>query len=272
MKKLLLASAAMSLLTFGAPALAADMPLKGPPVGFVPVFTWTSCYAGVHGGGGWARKSVTDPVALVQDQLNASLGLGLGPAFPPTTIDLRPNGYLVGGQFGCDYQSVGSPVVVGFEGAVSGGNINGQTFVGLPLGDPGDQALVFARMDFIASGTVRLGYAWDGLMLYVKGGGAGTSDKYSVSGVFMPISLPPGTPYNFQGLDVRIGWTLGAGIEWAFWENWSVKVEYDYYDFAHKSVLMSDSNLGLSAPIDIRQTVQTVKVGLNFHMWSLFGD
>ena len=26
----------------------------------------------------------------------------------------------------------------------------------------------------------------------------------------------------------RTGWTVGGGIEWAFWNNWSAKVEYDH--------------------------------------------
>jgi len=61
-------------------------------------------------------------------------------------------------------------------------------------------------------------------------------------------------------------------VEWAFYEDWSVKVEYEYYNFGHQSVLMTDSiNFGgtsVFGNVDIRQSVQTVKVGLNFHMWS----
>lgn len=265
MKQLLLASAATSLLTIGAPALAADWPVAPPPAAYIPVFTWTSCYAGGHVGGRSARKEITDPVQLVQDRL-----LGFPATVGVTTVELLPTGYLIGGQFGCDYQAVGANWVIGFEGAVSGANIWNQRVVALPLGDPGDQALVTARTDFIASGTVRLGYASDRLLLYVKGGAAGASEKYSITGVFQAITNP--TPFNFQGLDLRIGWTAGGGIEWAIWENWSVKIEYDFYDFGHKSVLMSDSNLSLSGPVDIKQTIQTVKLGLNFHMWSSFGD
>jgi outer membrane immunogenic protein len=258
MKKLLLA--ATSLLAIAGPALAADMPIQ-VPLAPAPAFSWTGCYAGAHIGGGWAHKDITDPVALVQDQISG------GPVTAGvTTVGLSPNGYLIGGQFGCDYQAAGSNWVLGFEGAVSGANIKGQKVVALPAGDPGDQALVTARMDFIASGTVRLGYAWDRWLAYVKGGVAGASDKYTVVGVFQAITNP--TPFNFQGLDVRAGWTAGGGVEWAFWENWSAKLEYDFYGFGNKSVLMSDGNLALSAPIGIKQTVQTIKLGLNFHMWS----
>ena len=262
MRKLLLAGAA-AFLTMGAPVLAADMPVKvwtAPPVA---VFNGTSCYAGMHVGGGWASKDITDPVGLVQDQLLAApVTVGT------TTVGPRPSGYLVGGQFGCDYQFAGSNVVIGFEGAATGGDIKSERYVGLPLDPdiPGNPALVTARSDFIPSGTIRVGYAWDRWLLYAKAGAAGASDRYSVVGVFSPITTP--TPFNFQGVDLRIGWTAGGGVEWAFCEDWSLKVEYDYYNFGHKAVLMTDNNLGLSGPVDVSQRVQTVKVGLNFHVWS----
>jgi len=261
MKPLLLTATATALLIAGASAFAADMDVPMVKARPVPIFNWTSCYAGLHGGGGFANKDLTDPVELVQDQL-------LGGPFTvgTTTLNLRPNGYLVGGQFGCDYQPLGANWVVGFEGAVSGANIQSTGTVGLPLGDPGDIASVRARIDFLASGTFRVGYAWDRLLLYAKGGAAAVSDNFIIAGVFQAVTNP--TPFNFQGVDLRIGWTAGAGVEWAFWENWSAKLEYEYYDFGTKSVLLTDNNLTLSGPVNVRQTVQTVKLGLNVRMWS----
>jgi outer membrane immunogenic protein len=261
MNKLLVTAAATSLLMVGASAFAADMPAPMAPPRPVMVFNWTSCYAGAHVGGGWASKDVTDPTQLVQDQLLA------GPfTVGATTVGLRPDGYLIGGQFGCDYQPVGSNWVVGFEGAASGGNIKGSSAVALPLGDPGDLAVVSARIDFLAAGTVRFGYTWDRLLFYMKGGAGAVGDNYSVVGVFQGVNNP--TPFSFQGVGIRIGWTVGAGVEWALWDNWSAKLEYEYYDFGHKSVLMTDNNLALTGPVDIRQAVQAVKLGLNFRMWS----
>ena len=273
MKKLLLATSAM--LTIAGHAFSADWPVRPlPPVAvLVPAFTWSSCYLGASLGYGWSKKDITDPIELVQDTISGLNGLGLPPTSPLTTTGLSPKGWVLGGQFGCDYQFAGSGWVVGFEGAATGANLKNQTYVGLPLDPdvtggllPGNSALVSARMDFIPSGTFRLGYAWDRVLLYVKGGAAGASDKFEVLGIFTPVSNP--TPFDFQGLGLRVGWTAGGGVEWAFYENWSVKVEYDYYGFGHSTVLMSDSNLGLSAPVDVKQSVQTVRLGLNVHMWS----
>jgi opacity protein-like surface antigen len=255
MRNLLLAGAASVVLIVGGPALAADMPLKVPRA--VPFFTWTGCYAGVHGGGGWARKDITDPVQLVQDSI-----LDSADTTGVTTARLSPSGYLIGAQFGCDYQRAGSQWVFGFEGSFSGGSLKGDKSLGLPLGDPGDLAHVSARLDFISSGTARLGWASDRWLLYVKGGIAGASDKYKVVGTFQA------NPFDFEGEDIRIGWTVGGGVEWALFDNWSAKLEYDFYDFGTRSVQLTDNSSGLSGPVQVKQSVQAVKLGLNFHIWS----
>jgi outer membrane immunogenic protein len=36
----------------------------------------------------------------------------------------------------------------------------------------------------------------------------------------------------------RVGWTVGTGIEWGLWQNWSVKAEYDYIDFGYGNLLI----------------------------------
>ena len=266
MKKLLLSTVATLAWAVGTPVWAADFPIHVRPPVLIPAFTWSSCYGGAHVGYGWSKQEITDPAELVQDLIGIPLGGPPTPALSPA--GLNPKGYIVGGQFGCDYQFAASNWVIGFEGSFTGGDLKGETQIGLPLDPdiPGNPAVVTARMDFIPSGTMRLGYAWDRWLLYVKSGAAGASNRYSVSGLFAPISAP--TPFNFQGVDLRMGWTAGGGIEWAFCEDWSVKVEYDYYGFGHKAVLMSDSNLALSGPVDVRLSAQTVRVGLNFHMWS----
>jgi outer membrane immunogenic protein len=256
MKKLLLAGAAACSLSIAGPSRAADMPINVTKA-FVPgpAFSWTSCYLGAHAGGGWANKAVTDPVQLVQDSLSgAPVTTGV------TTTNLSPSGAVVGGQIGCDYQFA-SNWVVGVEGAASGSTMKGSTSVGLPAGFPGDTALVTTRTDFLPSATARLGYAVDRWLFYFRGGAAWTGGKYTVTGTFA------GTGFGFEGLDSRVGFTAGGGVEWAFLRHWSATLEYDYYQFGHGDVLMSDSINVVSGPVDVKQSIQVVKVGLNFHIW-----
>ena len=253
MNKSMLAAAAITIAS-ASPVLAADLPLKA--VEPLPPFTWTSCYAGGHVGGAWAQKDVTDPVQLVQDGF-----LGLGTTVGVTTVTAQPTGLVLGGQIGCDYQFFPS-WVAGFEGAASASYMKGSASAALPLGFAGDQETLTIHTDLIPSFTARFGFAADRALFYVKGGAAWASDKYSLVGTFQ------GTGFDFEGLSLRAGWTAGAGVEWAVWDDWSVRLEYDYYDFGHSNVLMSDSVNVLSGPVDVKQTVQAVKLGLNFHVWS----
>jgi outer membrane immunogenic protein len=233
-------------------AFAADMPItKAPPL---ERFSWTGCYLGGHIGGGWARKDITDPVQVVQD-----LFLGAGSTVGVTTVSPSPTGVVIGGQIGCDYQFA-SNFVIGVEGAASGSTMRSTRNVGLPLGNP-DVALVKANTDFLPSLTARIGYAFDNVLLYARGGAALAGDKYEFSGSFT------GLPFDFNGNDNRFGWVVGGGVDWAFTPHWSVNLEYDYYQFGHGNVMMIDQINAFSGVVDVRQNVQLVKIGFNFHVW-----
>jgi opacity protein-like surface antigen len=253
MRKLLFAQVATLAVTMAGPAMAADMPLAAAAP-FAERFNWTSCYLGGHVGGGFGRKDITDPVQLVQDSF-----LGAGSTTGITTVSPTPSGAVIGGQIGCDYQFAPS-WVVGVEGAASASTMKNTRSVGLPLGNP-DTASVKATTDFLPSVTVRLGYAIDNVLLYAKGGVALAGDKYDVTGSFQ------GAPFAFEGLDNRLGWTVGGGVDWAFSHHWSANLEYDYYQFGHGGVLMSDPINTFASIVDVKQNVQVVKAGLNFHIW-----
>jgi outer membrane immunogenic protein len=123
---------------------------------------------------------------------------------------------------------------------------------------PGDNATFKETTDLLTSATARVGYAWDRWLPYVKGGAAWAGDRYSV--------FDAAQTYDAEGLETRFGWTAGAGIEWAFWDNWSVKLEYDYYGFGTRSVTFIDNITGTVGPMEINQNIQVVKLGLNFHV------
>jgi opacity protein-like surface antigen len=253
MKKLHFVTAAALAMTLAGSALAADLPLKAETP-FAARFSWTGCYLGGHLGGGFAHKDITDPVQLVQDSF-----LGAGSTVGATTVSPSPTGVVIGGQIGCDYQFASS-WVIGIEGAASGSTMKDSKTVGLPLSFP-DTALVQAKTDFLTSVTGRIGYAFDNVLLYGKGGFALAADRYDVTGSF------GGVPFGFEGLENRIGWTAGGGAEWAFSPHWSASIEYDYYGFGHRVTSMFDATNVFLGNVDVRQNIQVVKVGLNFHVW-----
>src|SRR6516165_2272701 len=245
MKATVLGGAAASLLTVS--AFAADLGIPPQPQVVIPPFTWTSCYAGVQAGGGWGKKDLTDTVGIFSS---------LPGGFSAANLDV--SGWMVGGQFGCDYQF--APTwVVGIEGAASGGNISKTTTFATTVVEPGDDTATFrSTTDFLASITGRIGYAFDRWLVYGKGGVALVGDRYHSDDV--------GGNFFFDATENRIGWTAGAGVEWAFTPEWSVKLEYDYYGFSTKSVSLFDSTIAMiNAPVNINQNIQVVLLGINFH-------
>ena len=249
-KTIFLAGTALSLLSL--PAAAADLGLA--PIA-APVFSWTSCYAGAHAGGAMASHDITDPVQLVQDSL-----AGPGTTTGVTTVNISSTGFIGGGQIGCDYEFDGR-WVLGAAGDFAGSTLKGSSSAALPAGFPGEQATVNLNTDFLSSATARLGYAFDHFLIYAKGGGAWIEDQYAVTGMFQ------GTSFNFTGIDIRTGFTAGAGIAWAVGGPWTISLEYDYYQFPHGTVLMSDAVNALSGPVDVKQSIQVVKLGVDFHVW-----
>ena len=242
MKAVLLGGTAFSLMTVS--AFGADLGVPSPSPPPAQYYTWTGCYGGLHAGGGWGQKDLTDTAGI------------LGFSTPDSSVNLGINGYMIGGQFGCDYQFA-SNLLLGIEATASGGNIGGNTNFALPAGDSGT---FHETTDFMASVTGRVGYAWDRWLVYAKGGVAWAGDRYSTFDALQT--------YDFDGVETRTGWTAGVGVEWAFWQSWSVRVEYDYYGLGQGSVNFIDSTIsGASGVENIKQNIQVVKLGVNFHVW-----
>jgi opacity protein-like surface antigen len=63
----------------------------------------------------------------------------------------------------------------------------------------------------------------------------------------------------------RTGFTAGVGFEYIFLPNWGAFVEYDFMGFGTKTVPFTAPSGSFSETWDIRQNVQVVLVGLNFH-------
>jgi outer membrane immunogenic protein len=271
MKKLLLASSA---LLFCGPVVAADLParmsVKAPVVAAVP-YSWTGCYVGGHVGAGWDRTSFADPsnpsptnpglIFQTIAPLGSSVGVNGGA------------GVLGGAQAGCDYQFA-NHWVVGIAGDFSWTDIHGlanDPFFGNKNGTP---YRLSTRTDQLATVTGRVGYAWDHFLLYGKGGAAWAHDRYgiqnlnSVDGIGCGIGAS--ATCNPTGSANRAGWTVGAGLEWAFAGNWSALVEYDHYGFDSKGVGFSDPNsfVAATANLNVRQNIDVVKVGVNYRFWT----
>jgi outer membrane immunogenic protein len=242
MKKSLLLAIAFSSLV-AAPALATDLaiprkaPVYVPPP--PPPPTWSSCYIGGEGGGLWARKEWFD---------NTDDGF-FGQSFGSHTA----SGWLAGIQAGCDWQFNGA-FVVGIQADYDWADAKASN-ANLIL-SPGD-FIDESRVKSVGSATVRLGYAWGSFLGYVKGGAAWEHDEFTF--------FDPST-FATAGQNPRYGWTVGVGGEYLFTPWLSGFIEYDYYGFSNHNLLFSDGT-----SIDIHETKNAVKAGLNFRFSNWWG-
>jgi len=173
----------LALLGLSGSSLAADLPLKAAPwVAAIPAFTWTGCYIGAHVGGGWADDTVSVPSIV-----------------PGVSLTGHTSGVLGGGQVGCNLQ-FGGNWVIGIEGEGSAADIKGDTTQTI-MGITGTAS---AKTDWIASATGRLGWTWDRVLIYGKGGAAWDHNNYSLS---IPVF-----PEQETASQTRTGWTVGGGI------------------------------------------------------------
>lgn len=90
--------------------------------------------------------------------------------------------------------------------------------------------------------------------LYAKGGAVWAGDKYAAD--------LPTLNEHLKASVTRPAWTVGGGIEWAFWDNWSAKVEYNFYDFGTSNLILPGTIFGVPkvvSGIDIKEKISAVK-------------
>ena len=113
-------------------------------------------------------------------------------------------------------------------------------------------------VDWCATATGRIGYAFNNMLLYAKGGGAWMDVRYTASALAGGVVIiGPAIVDN-----TRSGWTVGGGLEWAFTPNWSAKIEYNYLDFGSKTYNFTAPGAAATAAID--SAYHLVKAGINY--------
>jgi outer membrane immunogenic protein len=175
----------------------------------------------------------------------------IGGAFAPLagSVDISSNaGFLGGGQLGYNLQT--GPWLFGIEGDFSYTDIHGKTTT---IAAPANVGLT-SRLNWLGTVTGRIGYAWDRTLLYAKAGVA--------FGDFT-LGITPPTVAVFDSKDTRTGWTVGAGAEYALWDNWSIKAEYNYLDLGTRTVTAT-SPAGAAITADAKVTEHMIKLGANY--------
>lgn len=245
MKKILLSSTALLMMSFG--AMAADLPTRMAPAApyAAPLFTWTGFYVGLNAGAAFGNSNNVVDV----DGYGALLGVnGLG----------SKTSFVGGVQAGYNYQI--SNFVLGLEGDI---DYLDQKRSVLALGNVGGDTFVRNRASYLATIRGRLGFAVDRALIYVTGGVAFSDAKSSFVdacnvGACGPALISASARTN-------TGYAVGGGIEYAITNNWTAKAEYLYTHFDGKTFS------GVSAPGGVTfrfrsndTSLNLVRVGVNY--------
>jgi outer membrane immunogenic protein len=261
----------MAAALMSAPAGAADIPLSSPMR--VPVaapFSWTGFYVGFNGGLGGGS---TNPTYL----LSSPTLDGLSSTDNETH---RLSGAFVGGQLGYNYQ-FSNRVVLGLESDLQWSNVSALNRTDtssvlnmLTLPNSGlTTTSMTIRQNWFGTTRLRLGYQFvDRFLAYVTGGVAYSEINASNAGVGTELSGP--SPGVFSGTSgsatsTKLGWSAGAGVEYALGNNLSVKSEYLYTQYP--GVAAPYLNVGDFTPPVTSGTFSTgtlgihlVRAGLNY--------
>jgi outer membrane immunogenic protein len=250
------------------PARAADIPTNIPTkaAAAAPVFQWTGCYVGINAGYGSSGSNFSssiDPgthLALPGDPASAA-ATGIGSS--------NDQGVVGGGQLGCNLQT--GIFAVGIEGDWD--YFRNKPIFTNPNGaiaSTGDTVSVTQslRTDSLATIRPRLGIVSDRTFIYATGGVAFAKTSYTQTYADQYTGTNPGAG-TASASKTLVGWTAGAGWEWAWTDHVSVKTEYLFSKFP--TLNGTGSIVEAAAPGNTNAlhgsadlTIQTLRLGLNY--------
>lgn len=216
----------------GGAAFSADLatnPVLAPAAPSAAYYDWTGFYLGLQAGYGWSKADTSFA--------------------PPGAPSFSPDGDgFVGGAHAGYLQQFDS-FVLGIEADIEFSDISGSdsSLVGPTAGGKAD-------INWMGSLRLRAGYAWDRALLYATGGLAYAD--------FDGSGGPAGGPLQSFSDDLW-GWTLGAGLDYAFTDAVSLRAEYRYTDFGDASGSLAPLYPAISSSTDL--DVHAVRVGVSYH-------
>jgi outer membrane immunogenic protein len=181
----------------------------------------------------YARRPYAQPYTVSQPLANSwigpyiggNLGYGWGDVSNNGT---QPSGVLGGLQAGYNWQS--GSIVYGLEGDLQLSSAD-DTFAPWKFSNP-----------WFGTARGRVGYAFNNVLLYGTGG--------------LAFGELKGQGFGFSESHSSVGYTVGAGAEFALNQNWSAKIEYLYVDLSEKHFTVTGLPNGYQ--------FSTVRVGVNY--------
>ena len=242
MKRLLLGIAGVMALV--APASAADLaarPYTKAPAMIAAVYDWSGFYVGANGGWGSSHKC--------WDALDAA------GVFIAREGCHDATGATAGGQIGFRWQS--GAWVFGVEGQGNWADFKGRNIGVFTPADTHE-----SRIGSFGLLTGQVGYAFNNVLLYAKGGLAVTNDSFRV------FDTATGVQIVNKESETRVGGSIGAGLEFGFSPNWSAGVEYNHLFMGDRTIIFTSNGavlpIGTTFRERINQDADLVTVRVNY--------
>jgi len=285
MKKIAIGIAAIITL-IGAPALAADMAVKAPPapVAAIAPYGWTGFYIGGNVGYGWGDSSYSFSADNGAGQGLLNTGIS---GITPQSGSFRAKGIVGGAQLGYNWQ-FDRVWLAGIEADIDASHVrgNGSPAATTNLGIGGIQpALIPAgrNLDWFGTVRARLGFLpMERLLIFATGGlaygktSSNSSITVRVTGPVVPVPAD-GSTLSCVGAvpcvaaaasQTSAGWTVGGGLEYAVWNNITVKAEYLYVNLGNQTIHLTAvppaTGTGSVAAKFDDAAYNIVRVGLNY--------
>jgi outer membrane immunogenic protein len=258
--KILVLAAALAA-SGAASAAAADLSSRAwtkAPAAQDASYNWGGWYVGGNAGGAWGRSDTSSAF------VNGTAPIANQQAVASASPRLEPDGFTGGGQVGYNHQVDRWLFGVEADANYFGLKQTRTAAAVLPIGISAFSTTNSVTTDWLVTLRPRVGYAVDRTLFYATGGLALTEMKSS-SG-FVDST---GQNEAARQSKVTAGWTAGAGIEHAFSNNWSAKVEYLYTDFGKQSfsgpIFAGQTPTAGMIAHDVDLKTSTVRGGLNYH-------
>jgi outer membrane immunogenic protein len=223
-----------------------------------PPFNWTGLYFGGNVGYGWARHesetSFEGPVA------GGPTAIGIGAvdlSFTTANSSGDLKGLIAGAQVGFNWQAGIWVFGLELDGQWSGQQQSGaiECSTGLCTGSHD------VRLRSLVTARARAGVAFDRVLAYGTVGGAWANLRDDLALTVNAVTA------NFLSIsDTAFGWTAGAGVELAFWDNWSARLE-----FLHVNIKDFNAEAAIPGIIGAGVAIQSanfhdniVRVGVNY--------
>jgi outer membrane immunogenic protein len=242
MKKILSAALIVAATSVAANAADMSMPYKAAPVA-QSLYNWTGFYLGGTAGGGIANSDHTSPdFASPPAKFNETFG-------------------MVGLTAGYNWQF--GHTVLGIEGDYNWANVDTTKDILLGGGSDNDFATSRFRMSEFATLRARGGLAFDRTLIYATAGAA-----------FAHIRNTTTLSNSESGISVasedkwKTGLAVGAGVEFALTQNWTLKGEYLLMQFQNSDAPLVNAN-GLTCNtancrMNYSESLQLARIGVNY--------